>query len=288
MKLRRTAALGLATILAATSLTACGRGSSDADAIRLGTTEADMGYWSVFVDEAEKADLKIETKQFADYNTPNRALAEGEIDANLFQHLKFLSEHNAASGDKLLPIGSTQIVPLALYWKDHSSIDGIEGQSVAVPNDPSNQSRAINVLVQAGLITLKTPGLVTPTPADIDEAASKVKVTPVDSAQTPAVFNEGKPAIINNTFLERASIDPGLAVFKDDPNSPEAEPYINAIVVREDKVNDEKLAKLVDVYHTEPVQKALAEDSKGTSVEVKRNKEDLKKILERLEADAKK
>lgn len=288
MKFRRTAALGLAAILAATSLTACGRGDSDSDAIKLGTTEADMSYWPVFISEAEKAGLKIETKQFADYNTPNRALAEKEIDANLFQHLKFLSEHNAASGDNLLPIGSTYLVPLALYWKGHNSLDGIEGQEVALPNDPSNQGRAINVLVQAGLIKLKTDGLISPTPADIDEAASKVKIVPVDSAQTPAVYGEGKPAIINNTFLERASIDPSLAIFKDDANSSEAEPYINAIVVRAEDVNDEKLAKLVDAYHSDAVQEAVAKDSKGTSVEVKRDKEDLKKIVERLQADAKK
>ncbi|QTH60296.1 methionine ABC transporter substrate-binding protein [Corynebacterium hindlerae] len=288
MKFRRSAALGLATILAATSLTACGRGASnDEDTIKLGTTEADMGYWKVFEDEAEKAGVKIKTTQFADYSTPNRALSEGEVDANLFQHLKFLAEYNVGANDTLVPIGSTQIVPLALYWKDHSSIDGIDGQEVAVPNDPSNQGRAINVLKQAGLVTLKTEGLVTPTPVDIDTAASKVKVVPVDSAQTTTVYSEGKPAIINNTFLERANIDAKAAIFKDDPNAPEAEPYINAIVVRQDDVNNEKIAKLVEVYHTEAVQKALSEDSKGTSVEVKRDKAELKEILDRLQANQK-
>lgn len=287
MKLRRTAALGLATILAATSLSACGRGAADADAIQLGTTEADMGYWKTFEQEAEKAGVKIQTKQFADYQTPNRALNDKEVDANLFQHLKFLAQHNAGSGNNLVAIGSTQIVPLALYWKDHSSLDGIEGQEVAIPNDPSNQGRAINVLKQAGLVTLKTEGLVTPTPADVDADASKVKIVPVDSAQTATVYKEGKPAIVNNTFLERANIDAKTSIFKDDPNSPEAEPYINVIAVRQEDVNNEKIAKLVEVYHSEPVQKALAEDSKGTSVEVKRDKEDLNKILERLQNNQK-
>ncbi|MEJ5928301.1 MetQ/NlpA family ABC transporter substrate-binding protein [Corynebacterium sp. H128] len=287
MKFRRTAALGLATILAATSLTACGRGASDENTIKIGTTESDMGYWQVFEDEAEKAGIELDTTQFADYSTPNRALSEGEIDVNLFQHLKFLSEYNTGANDTLVPIGSTQIVPLALYWKDHSSLDGIEGQEVALPNDPSNQGRAINVLVQAGLVKLKQEGLVTPTPADVDEAASKVKITPIDSAQTPAVYGEGKPAVINNTFLERAGIDPTLAVFKDDPNSTEAEPYINALVVRAEDVNNEKIAKLVDVYHTPAVQEALAKDSQGTSVAVKRPQEELKAILDRLQASSK-
>ncbi|AKK02402.1 MetQ/NlpA family ABC transporter substrate-binding protein [Corynebacterium epidermidicanis] len=283
MKFRRTAALALAAIATTTSLAACGRGASDEDTIKLGTTEADMGYWKVFEQEAEKAGVKIKTTQFADYNTPNRALSEGEVDANLFQHLKFLAAYNTGANDNLVPIGSTQIVPLALYWKGHTGLDGIEGQDIALPNDPSNQGRAINVLKQAGLVTLKSENLVTPTPADVDTAASKVKVVPVDSAQTATVYNEGKPAIVNNTFLERAKIDAKTAIFKDDPNSKEAEPYINAIVVKEKDVNNEKIAKLVDVYHSPEVQKALAEDSKGTSVEVKRSKEDLKAILDRLQ-----
>lgn len=281
--LRRVAALALATIAAATSLTACGRGSGDENTIRVGTTEADSGYWKVFEQEAEKAGVKIKTTQFADYNTPNRAVSEGEVDANLFQHLKFLAAYNKGSKDHLVPIGSTQIVPLALYWKGHTDLNGIEGQDVALPNDPSNQGRAINVLKQAGLVKLKDDNLVTPTPADVDTAASKVKVVPVDSAQTATVWNEGKPAIVNNTFLERAKIDAKTAIFKDDPNAKEAEPYINVIAVKEKDVNNEKIAKLVDVYHSEPVQKALQEDSKGTSVEVKRSKEDLKAILDRLQ-----
>lgn len=282
-KLRRAAALTLAAMATATSLTACGRGASSEDTIKLGTTEADMGYWKVFEEQAEKQGVKIKTTQFADYNTPNRALSEGEVDANLFQHLKFLAAHNTGAKDTLVPIGSTQIVPLALYWKGHSDLNGIEGQDVALPHDPSNQGRAINVLKQAGLVKLKGEDLVTPTPADVDTAASKVKIVPVDSAQTATVYNEGKPAIINNTFLERANIDAKTAVFKDDPNSKEAEPYINVIAVKEKDVNNEKIAKLVEVYHSPEVQKALAEDSKGTSVEVKRSKEELKQILDRLQ-----
>lgn len=204
---------------------------------------------------------------------------------NLFQHLKFLAEYNVANKDNLTPVGATEIVPLALFWKDHTGLDGIDGQEVAIPNDPSNQGRAINVLVQAKLVTLKddTKNTVTPTPEDIDQDKSKVKVVPVDAAETTVAYGEGKPAIINNTYLDRANIDPKLSVFADDPKSEVAEPYINAFVVKHDRKDEEVFQKLTELWHTQEVQDAVAEDSKGTSIPVTRSAEDLQKILERLE-----
>ena len=173
---------------------------------------------------------------------------------------------------------------LGLFWKDHDSVDGIEGQEVAIPNDPSNQGRAINVLVQADLLKLKegAPKL-TPTPADIDEAASKVKVTPVDAAQTPAGYGEGKPAVINNSFLERAGIDPLSAVAKDDPNSTEAEPYINVWAVRAEDADNEQLNKLAELWKDPAVTEAVKKSSGGTAVPVERPREELQAILDRLE-----
>lgn len=273
--------------IAAGALTACGNDSqSSDDTIKIATTDSAKKAWSTWEDKAKEAGIKLDIQNFSDYNTPNQALSQKQVDANLFQHLKFLAEYNSKSGEHLVPVGSTEIIPLALFWKDHSSLDGIEGESVAIPNDPSNQGRAINVLVQAGLLTLKQDNLVTPAPVDIDESKSKVKVTPVDAAQTTTAYGEGKPAIVNNTFLERAGIDPKLAVFQDDPSSPEAEPYINVLVTTEDNKDNPKLAQLVDLWHTPEVQQALAEDSKGTSVEVKRSPEDLQKILDRLEQNS--
>ena len=105
---------------------------------------------------------------------------------------------------------------------------------------------------------------------------------PVDAAQTPAAYGEGKPAIINNSFLDRAGIDPTTAVFQDDPNSKEAEPYINAFVVRAEDANNEEIKKVAEIWHSQAVQDAVAEDSKGTSVPVQKSPEELKKILDRV------
>ncbi|MCK7637605.1 MetQ/NlpA family ABC transporter substrate-binding protein [Corynebacterium pygosceleis] len=291
MNLRRFSAIAAAGLFTAGSLVACGSDSADSTGaageestkVTIGTTDAGGKAWEVFEEEANKAGIDLEVVNYSDYNTPNKALSEGQIDANLFQHLKFLSEYNVGTGDDLTPVGSTEIVPLALFWKDHDSIDGIEGESVAIPNDSSNQGRAINVLVQAGLITLKEDGLITPTPADIDTEKSKVSVTPVAAPQTTTVFHEGKPAVINNTFLDRANIDPKSSVFADDPSSEEAEPYINAFVVRAEDADNENIQELVEIWQGDAVTDAVAEESKGTSVPVKRSAADLQEILKRLE-----
>nr|WP_120491067.1 MetQ/NlpA family ABC transporter substrate-binding protein [Corynebacterium lactis] len=281
MAFKRFAAGALTLAFAATGLVACG---DSGETIRIGTTDASKKAWTVFEEKAKEQGIKLDVQNFSDYQTPNRALDEEQLDVNLFQHIKFLAEYNVGANADLTPVGSTEIVPLALFWKDHKSVDELKkGEEVAIPNDPSNQGRAINVLVQADLLKLKQDNLLTPSPADIDEAASKVKVLPVDAAQTPAAYGEGKPAIINNSFLDRAGIDPHTAIFQDDPKSKEAEPYINVFVTKADKANDPKIAELPKLWHSKEVQDAVAEDSKGTSVSVDRPADELKQILDRVE-----
>ena len=294
MRITRTLATVAAAAIATTGLVACSNesddttnaeGGDDTTTVKIGTTEADQEAWRVFKDLAADNGITLDIVSFSDYSPVNEALAQGELDVNKFQHIKYLAEYNKASNNDLRIVGSTEIVPLALFWKDHESIDGIEGESVAIPNDPSNQGRAINVLVQAGLLTLSdsVADELAPTPADIDKAASKVTVTPVDASQTPSAYNEGKPAIINNTWLDRAGIEPGLAIFQDDPESKEAEPYINVFAAQADDIDDETLNKLVELWQTPEVAEAAAKDSKGTSVPVYRDQAELNEILDRLQ-----
>ena len=295
MRIKRTLATVAAAALATTGLVACSNESEDTTSttaadgenttIKIGTTEADQEAWTVFKDLAADNGIELDIVQFSDYSPVNEALAQGELDVNKFQHIKYLAAYNESSGNDLRVVGSTEIVPLALFWKDHDSLDGIEGESVAIPNDPSNQGRAINVLVQAGLLTLNdnVADELAPTPAEIDQDASKVTVTPIDASQTPNAYNEGKPAIINNTWLDRAGIEPSLAVFQDDPESAEAEPYINVFAAQADRIDDETLNKLVELWQTPEVEEAVAKDSKGTSVPVYREKSELNDILDRLQ-----
>ena len=289
MRTNRFLAAAAASVIAATSLVACGsesdssNSSGDTTTVKIGTTDADLKAWSVFEEQAKEQGIKLDIVRFSEYPQVNPAHTEGQMDVSKFQTINYQAQYNATSDEDLRIVGSGEINVLGLFWKDHDSIDGIEGQEVAIPNDPSNQGRAINVLVQADLLKLKegAPKL-TPTPADIDEAASKVKVVAVDASQTPNAYHEGRPAVINNNWLQRASIDPASSVAADDPNSDLAEPYINVFTVKADEVDNPTYEKLVEIWQSPEVTEALNEDSNGTAVQVQRSKEDLNKILDEL------
>lgn len=281
MSLRRKTLAGIAAVAVAFSLSSC---ADDHNTIKIGTTDQGQKQWQVFEEQAKKQGLNVELVPFGDYSLPNRALQDGEIDVNNFQHLMFLADYNVKNNSNLTPIGATEIIPLAVYFEGHNSIEDIEkAGKVAIPNDTTNQGRALHVLAAAKLITLKDNNILSPTPADVDESHSKVKVTPVDAAQTVTAYKDGTPAVINNSFLSRGNIDPNSAITKDDPNAPEAQPFINAFVTTDKRKNDADLKKLVDVWHSDEVQKAIAEQSKGTSVSVKKAGPELEGILKTTE-----
>ena len=283
MRFRRVIATAAAASLAATGLVACGEKEGKSQTIKVGTTDSGKKAWSAFEDVAKDNGFNVKIVPFEDYSTPNVALAQGQNDVNNFQTLRFLAEYNVGNDEQLAPIGSTEIVPLALFWKDHDSLDGIEGQTVAIPNDPSNQGRALNVRAAAGLVTLKGEKNLTPTPVDIDKGKSKVEIAPTDAAQTTSAWGEGMPAIVNNSFLDRAGIDPKTAIFADDPASDEAAPYINTFVVREEDKDNQLYKDLAQLWHDPKVQKAVEEDSQGTSVPVKRSPEEMEDIMHEVE-----
>ncbi|MDO5031230.1 MetQ/NlpA family ABC transporter substrate-binding protein [Corynebacterium sp.] len=298
MKLQRIAAAFAASLVTLGGLSACSSASSEVsagtaeDPIIIGTTDAELPEWAVLKDLASEEGIEIEMKSFTDYATPNQALAEGSTDTNKFQHLKFLAEYNVGNGTSLVPIAATQVYPMPLFWKGHTDITGIEGQEVAIPNDSTNQGRAINLLAANGLLTLKEEGKLTPDPADIDEAKSTVTVLPVDAAQTPSAYGEGKPAIITNSFFKRAGIDPTTAVLSDDPENPKADPailfdpYINVWAVQEKDKDNEKIKKLAELYLSDEVKQAVQDTTGGTTIFVDTPQAELQEILDRLEDEA--
>lgn len=291
MALRRFAAGAVALAFAATGLVACGNDETAAplaegDTIRIGTTDREKEAWSVFEKKAADAGIDLEVVEFSEYPPVNTALSEGELDVNLFQHLKYLAQYNVGSDQDLTPIGSTEIVPLALFWTGGDKVEDIEdGTEVVIPNDSTNQGRALSVLEKAGLIALKGDSA-NPSPLDIDTEKSRVSVTPIDAAQTTAAYGEGTPAVINNSFLERAGIDPNTAIFQDDPEDAAAEPYINVFATTQANKDNADLKKLAELWHDPEVLAAVDRDSRGTSVPVNRPAAELEEILERAEKDA--
>ena len=257
------------------------------DVVRIGVVGKSDPQWPAFEEAAAEAGIEIELVDFADYAQPNPALTEGELDLNQFQHIVYLADYNVSADADLTPIGSTQIYPLGLYSTKYESVDDIqEGDTVAVPDDPSNLARALLVLQSADLIELEDGGSIFSTIADIDEANSKVKVTPLEASLTATSLPDVAAAVINNDFVEDAGLAFEDAIAKDDPSDPNALPYVNIFAARAGDAENETYLKLVEIFQTDPeVQAGLDEASAGTGVSVEIPVADLEASLADVEDD---
>ncbi|WP_336646783.1 MetQ/NlpA family ABC transporter substrate-binding protein [Microbacterium sp. USHLN186] len=289
------AAAAAATLLAALSGCAAspaseGAGSAPADkseTVRIGVVGKSDPQWPAFIEAAEKEGITVELVDFGSYEQPNPALAAGELDLNQFQHIVYLAGYNVAAGDDLVPIGSTGIYPLGLYSQKVDDVDDIKkGETVIVPDDASNQARALLVLQSAGLIELKSGGTIFSDLSDIDEDASKVKVTALEAALIPTSLPDAAAAIINNDFVTQAGLKFEDAIAQDDPSDPNALPYVNIFAARAEDKDDETYLKLVDIFQNDPeVQKGLAEASGNTIVPLQTPVADLEASLKKVEKD---
>lgn len=285
----------LAVVAATTMLAACGAGGTDSGAelgtadnpVRLGVVGASDPYWTTYEDTVEADGIQLEIVDFTDYNQPNPAVGEGELDLNQFQHIIFLANYNAQSGDDLVPIGSTAIYPLGLYSTQYESTDAIpDGAQVAVPDDDTNQARGLLILQEAGLITIEGGGTPFSTVDDVDEAASRVTVTALDAAITASSLLDVAAAIVNNDFIEDAGLSADDAIAADDPADPSAFPYINVFATTSEDADDEVLARLVEIYQTtQEVQDGVVEASGGTAVLTQTPVEDLLASLDEVQAE---
>ena len=287
---RRTTSIlaALAVVPLFVALAGCATGSSEDEVVKIGVVGKGDEQWPAFVDAAAEEGITVELVDFGSYEQPNPALTEGEIDLNQFQHIVYLAEYNNASGSDLTPIGSTAIYPLGLYSKKYDDVDSIpEGETVAVPDDASNQARALNVLQQAGLVELKSGGTPYSDLADVDTDKSKVKVTALEAALIPTSLPDVAAAIINNDFVQDAGLTFEDAIAQDDPEDASALPYVNIFAARAEDADNETYLKLVEIFQTnEAVQKGLLESSGGTAVALQTPVEDLVASLAKVQKDA--
>lgn len=264
-----------------TTTTAAAEGTAE-NPIKIGIV-GESNEHEAFVKAAAEEGLTVEIVDLGDYNQPNPALASGDIDVNWFQHIDYLSTYNVENNDTLQILGPTVVYPMALFSSKHSSIDAIpEGAEIAVPNDPSNLGRALLLLEANGLVKF-TSDTTRPTIDDLDTAASKVKVTPVDAAQTVLSMESVDGSVVNNDFIMDAGLNPSDALAQDDASSVGAKPYVNLFVTTDEKKDDETFKKLVDIFNTKPVLDAVAEVSEGTAVQVDLSTEELRGIQAELE-----
>jgi len=265
-----------------------GEGSSGNEVVKIGVVGKSDEQWPAFVDAAAEEGITVELVDFGSYEQPNPALTEGEIDLNQFQHIVYLAEYNNASGSDLTPIGSTAIYPLGLYSTKYDDVDSIpEGETVAVPNDASNQARALNVLQQAGLVELKSGGTPYSDLADVDTGKSKVEVMALEAALIPTSLPDVAAAIINNDFVQDAGLTFDDAIAQDDPEDASALPYVNVFAARAEDADNETYRTLVEIFQTnEAVQKGLLDSSGGTAVALQTPVEDLVASLKKVQQDA--
>lgn len=195
--------------------------------------------------------LTINIVEFSDYNLPNAALQDGSLDANVYQHLPYLQAAIKAHHYDLEPIGKTFIYPTGIYSTKMKSLAELPSHAlIALPNDPSNEARALLLLQQAGLITLKSTrnGSI----QDIDSNPKQIQFKELDAAQLPRVLPDVSAAIINTTFAIPAGLVPSRdALYLEGKDSP----YANLIVIRRDSTKRENLLKLVKALNSDEVQK---------------------------------
>ena len=177
----------------------------------------------------EKYGLNVKIVEFNDYNLPNEALQDGSLDANIYQHLPYLEAESKAHGYHLEAIGKTFVYPTGLYSKKYRTLKQIpQKATIALPNDPSNEARALLLLKKAGLITLKKNQ--SASIQDIDANPHGFRFKELDAAQLPRVLEDVDGAIINTTFALPAGLSPSRdALLVENKHSP----YANLIVIRQ-------------------------------------------------------
>lgn len=217
----------------------------------------------------EGIDLKI--VQFSDYVTPNNALANGEIDLNAFQHQIYLQSEIDQYGYELTNIGNTFIIPLNLYSEKIKSVDELKaGDTIAVPNDPTNEGRALKVLAAAGIITLKDNDNFNPTLDDIEKYNVEVKIEELAANTIPSTLPDVTAAIINGNYALDFGLDVDGAIYKD--TVLDEEKYWNLIAVKTADLSDSKLVeaydKVVEAFQTQATEDVFNNKFGGYFIQV--------------------
>lgn len=282
--LKRSAAVILAGVCAL-SLFGCGSkenapaAASDAKEtsaetiVKIGVVGEYNAQWDTVNELLADDGIKVELVKFTDYAAPNRALNDGEIDLNAFQHKAFLANDIAQKGYKIVDIGDTLIAPLSVFNNKEkiSSMEDIkDGDIIAIPSDLTNGGRALKLLEKAGLIECDPEKGYTPTKADITNYNVKIELKEAESATLYNILPDCAAAIINGGNAFTAGLNPAEdAIFQEDvnPETNDAVPQlINIIAAREADKDNEVYKKVVDAYHTPEVAKTIKDAYKGAFI----------------------
>ena len=284
MKLKKIFGFAAVAALSVAALAACAPSSSTSSSddstntLKVGImtqTDATEQLWDKVSENAAKEGITLEFVEFTDYSQPNKALANGEIDVNAFQHYNFLNNWNTENNGDLVAAADTLISPLRIF----SGLDGDkakytdiselpDGAVVSVPNDVTNESRALYLLQAAGLIKLDVSGEELATITNIVENPKNLDIKELDASQTAATRTSVDAAIINNNYAVDAGVDYATVLFKEEITA-ESKQWVNVIAAQKDWESSDKadaIKILIKAYQTDEVAQILSESSNGVDV----------------------
>ena len=213
---------------------------------------------------ADKAGLKLEVKEFTDYVLPNTATENGQVDANFFQHKPYLDDFNKKNKTHIVPVVNVHLEPLGLYSKKIKDVKDIKaGQTVAVPNDTTNEGRALQLLAENGLITLKDGVGTNAKLSDITDKKG-LEFKELEAATVPRALDDVDAAVINGNYAIEADLKPAqdsLALEKAEGN-----PYANFLAVKDGNEDDPRVQKLAKLLNSDEVKKFIEDTYKGSII----------------------
>jgi len=213
--------------------------------------------------ETKEADIVV----YNEYVQPNIAVDTGELDANFFQHYPYLESFNEERGTKVVSAGVTHYEPFGIYAGKVSSLADLkDGAKIAVPNDVTNEARALQLLAAQGLIKIKDGAGLTATKNDIVENPKNIELLEVEAAQVPRSLKDVDVAVINGNYAIEAGLKVKDALAVEDASSEAANTYANIIAVKEGNEKSEAILALLDAIHSPEVKKFIEDKYEGAVV----------------------
>ena len=221
-------------------------------------------------DELAAAGINLDIVVYNDYVQPNLATDQGEIQANYFQHQPYLDDFNAENGTHLTSVGAIHYEPFGIYAGKANDLSNIADKAqIAVPNDTTNEARALQLLQANGIITLKDGVGLTATKQDIVENPHNVEILEVEAAQIPRSIESVDFACMNGNYAIEAGFKPSDALAQEDASSEAAQTYANVVVVSDADADSEWAKKLVEVLQSEKVSEYITNTYEGGVIPMK-------------------
>ncbi|WP_294121657.1 MetQ/NlpA family ABC transporter substrate-binding protein [uncultured Collinsella sp.] len=263
-------------VVALGGLTACGgsgtaaEGSAAAGSTTLTVAASPAPHAEILNDFAApllaKEGIELKVKEYTDYIQPNKDTTSGAVDANYFQHITYLENYNAENGTDLVSAGLIHYEPFAVYAGTSNDLDAIaDGATIAVPNDPTNEGRALLLLQDLGLIALSNPENLEATPKDIKDNPHNLKFQELEAAALPRALSSVDFAVINGNYAIEAGYHVADALAHESSDSLAVEKYANIICVAKNNEDSKAVKALVKVLTSDDF-KAYLEENYGEDV----------------------